>query len=114
MNNKNIKENENEDLRFMCDIFGISPKDLKTEIDVYSQDISGRKIIIDKKLYSAEDLLEGNERASSQFYDVIINAIIRYCRVSGRDILGFAYPDNSMNPRKLVISITNYVEQKKK
>lgn len=73
MNNNNTERNKSEILELMCNMSGLTPKNLRTKIDVYSKDSSGKKIIIYKKSYSMEDLIDGIKSGIEigMFYDTI-------------------------------------------
>lgn len=110
MNDDDKKTSGFESLKTLCDMSGLNPKDLKTKIDVYSRDSSGKKIVICKKFYSIEDIIDGIE--SGILYDAMIKAVIRECNISPSDIVNFAYPDQeTMNRNTLCIEFTNYVEK---
>ena len=97
-------------IRMLCSILGLSPEGLKTNIDIYIRDSSGNKTIIDKRLYSAEDLMTG--RTNSRLYDMIMASIVKECNVSPIDITGLTYPDRqTLEPRTLVIEITHHIEK---
>lgn len=105
--------NKADELGIICDMFGLNTRSLKTKIDVYSRDSSGKKIVVCKKLYSMEDVI--NDPENGAFYDAITKAIIRQCNLSHGDIVNFAYPDReTMEPNTLCIEITNYVEEDNK
>lgn len=113
MNNNNTERNRSEKLKIMCDMSSLNPKDLKTKIDVYSRDSSGKKIVVHKKFYSMGDIIDGIE--NGMLYDAIIKAVIRECNISPSDIVNFAYPDQeTMNRNTLCIEVTNYIEKDNK
>lgn len=105
------KENRSKmEIRMLCNIFGFLPENLKTKIDIYSRNSSGKKVIIDKRLYSADDLIE--ERANSRLYDFIMASIIKECNIEHGDIIDLTYPDHqTLEPRTLVIEITHFIEK---
>lgn len=97
-------------VRILCNILGFSPEDLKTKIDIYIRDPSGKKTIIDKRLYSAEDLM--TERVNSRLYDMILTSIIKECNIKPIDIIESIYPDHqTLEPRTLVIEITHHIKK---
>lgn len=102
--------NKDDKLKIICSMSGLNPRDLKTKIDIYSRNSSGKKIVICKKFYSMEDVVHDPE--NGLLYDAIVKAIIRACNIPSSDIINFAYPDQeTLEHNTLCIEITNYIEK---
>ena len=102
----NRREEKIKELRDMYEKYDISLDDLKTHIEIYSDD-AGQKAKVYKKDYSVEDIVSG--KINDRFFLKLRNLVQEECHMPYEEVVNLMYPNSGS--KKFIISITNSIEK---
>lgn len=109
----NERQKQIEILIEIYDKNGISRDNLKTHIEIHSDDITGQKILVHKRDYSMADVVSGN--ADDRFFVKLRDIIQKELHLSYEKVVHLLYPDyfydTNYKSKKLTITIINRIEK---